>query len=127
MNQEWMAKWERERAEAKAKRKLDRKGLRDQLVALGVSSVRWDYDGSGDDGCVSLTDCIINGQSAPVPPMLVRECEEIGYGTLEDHHGGWENNEGAFGELEWDLATDKITIDHNHRIESSEQTITEDA
>ena len=30
-------------------------------------------------------------------------------------HPGFENNDGGFGEIEWDIAADSITIEHNQR------------
>ncbi len=32
------------------------------------------------------------------------------------HHPGFENNEGGFGELRWDLAADAIALDHGERV-----------
>ena len=46
--------------------------------------------------------------------------EALAYAFLEETHGGWENNEGAFGEFTFDVAERTITLDYNERFESSE-------
>ena len=40
--------------------------------------------------------------------------------ALAQTHGGWENNEGAYGEFTFDVAQRTITLDYNERVETSE-------
>jgi hypothetical protein len=40
--------------------------------------------------------------------------------TFSSKHGGWENNEGAYGEFTFDVAQRTITLDYNERVETSE-------
>src|SRR3546814_8041154 len=42
------------------------------------------------------------------------------YDLLESKHGGWENNEGGYGEFTFDVAAGTIVFDFNYRIERSE-------
>jgi hypothetical protein len=37
------------------------------------------------------------------------------YDLLETRHAGWENNDGACGEFEWDLVADTLLHTHNDR------------
>jgi hypothetical protein len=48
--------------------------------------------------------------------MPLREAiEELCYSYLEQDYGGWENNDGAFGEFIFDVATRKIGLEFNSR------------
>ncbi len=41
--------------------------------------------------------------------------EALAYALLEETHGGWENNEGAYGEFTFAVAARTITLDYNER------------
>jgi hypothetical protein len=48
--------------------------------------------------------------------MSLREAvEELCYGYLEQENAGWENNDGAFGEFNFDVAERRIALDFNQR------------
>ena len=46
--------------------------------------------------------------------------EDLGYEFLERTHCGWENNEGGFGEFEFDVPARTITLDFTERYVSCE-------
>jgi hypothetical protein len=46
--------------------------------------------------------------------------ETLAYDLLESEHGGWENNEGAYGEFRFDVADRTITLGCHIRLSSSE-------
>ena len=46
--------------------------------------------------------------------------EHLVYDALSETHGGWENNEGAYGEFVFDVASGEIQLDYNERITSTE-------
>lgn len=48
--------------------------------------------------------------------------ERLAYDFLEETHGGWENNEGAYGDFLFDVTERMITLNYNERIETSEYT-----
>ena len=48
--------------------------------------------------------------------------ERLAYDFLEETHGGWENNEGAYGNFLFDVTERTITLNYNERIETSEYT-----
>ena len=48
--------------------------------------------------------------------------ETLVYAFLEETHGGWENNEGAYGEFTFNVAERTITLDYNERYEDSHYT-----
>ena len=41
--------------------------------------------------------------------------EILVYDVLSQKHGGWENNDGAYGEYTFDVAERTITLDYNER------------
>lgn len=48
--------------------------------------------------------------------------ERLAYDFLEETHGGWENNEGAYGDFLFDVTERTITLNYNERIDTSEYT-----
>lgn len=62
------------------------------------------------------------GQDEPetLSEPLAEAIETLAYAFLESTHGGWENNEGAYGEFRFDVAAGTITLDYKERIESVE-------
>ena len=46
--------------------------------------------------------------------------EQLAYDFLSDTHGGWENNDGAYGEFCFDAAARCIHLEFNERFTSSE-------
>ena len=46
--------------------------------------------------------------------------EQLAYDFLSDTHGGWENNDGAYGEFSFDVAARTITLDYNERYTATE-------
>ena len=105
------------------------------LSAAGITSVTVEFDGEGDSGqiesviaCkdeahVPLSDQTVTLQSASWDGKEIasRELpfrvaiERLCYDYLEQEHGGWENNEGAFGTFAFDIGTRSIALDFNGR------------
>jgi len=88
--------------------------VRNQLRQLGVEVATARYDGSGDEGWVEAPGFGL----IEVPPDLRTTVEDLFYELLEENYGGWENNEGAFGEFVWDVKSDRIDVVHNSRFEA---------
>lgn len=99
------------------------------------------FDGCGDSGqiesieaqdahnnVVALPDDQIEIAKAPwegTEPerrsLPVREAiEEMAYRFLGQTHGGWEDNEGAYGEFTFDVAARTITLEYNERFIDTE-------
>ncbi len=116
--------------------------LFDVLASAGITSVLVRFDGSGDSGQIEEIDAVAGDQPRDFPPSTiaisrahwgegepessesnVRDAvESLAYALLEETHGGWENNEGAYGEFIFGVAERTITLDYNERIETSEFT-----
>ena len=46
--------------------------------------------------------------------------ESLAYDVLARTHCGWENNDGAYGDIIFDVAEGVITLDYNERYTASE-------
>ena len=53
---------------------------------------------------------------------LQEAVEHLCYGYLEDRHGGWEINEGSFGEFTFDVAVRTVTLDFYGRLIDTDYT-----
>jgi len=98
----------------------------EQLKAAGVARVDIYYDGCGDSGQIENVryfDAQRNWIKSP-PPLAITEdaLRELFYDLLETRHAGWENNDGAFGEFEWDLIADTLNHSHSERYTECETT-----
>lgn len=93
----------------------------EKLAAQGVHHVIARYDGSGDSGSIEdITLCKDEGDDGEsVDVKHDGPIENLCYAALEQFHGGWENNEGASGEVKIYLADRKITINHGQRVEET--------
>lgn len=121
-------------------RPTNKTALFDALAAAGITSVLVHFDGYGDSGQIEDIDATAGGQPKDLPggeieiahvrwgdpeiehtTLCIRDAiERLAYDFLEQSHGGWENNEGAYGEFTFDVAERTITLDYNERFESSE-------
>lgn len=114
--------------------------LFDFLHAQGIVLVTVDFDGSGDSGQiedifafdahgeVALPEDNLpmagaasspNGdpdERGPVKDII----ETLVYDLLEGEHGGWENNEGAYGEFRFDVTERTITLGYHERMMATE-------
>lgn len=98
-----------------------------QLAAHGIVTVEIRFDGYGDSGAIEQTtffdaeskvmECpdIEVAREGRDPVKLASLLEDFAYEALERHHGGWEINEGAFGELLIDVADANFQLDCNLR------------
>ena len=116
--------------------------LFDALAAAGITSVLVHFDGCGDSGQIEDIDAVAGDQPRDLPAVeleiahvhwghpqidrttcAIRDAiERLAYDFLEQTHGGWENNEGAYGEFTFNVADRTITLEYNERFESSEYT-----
>lgn len=108
------------------------------LLALHqIASVEIRFDGCGDSGIIE--ECSVfdaSGKTVECPDIdVAREgrdavklaslLEDFAYEALERHHGGWEINDGAFGELLIDVADASFQLDCNLRFTAYDSHSTE--
>lgn len=117
--------------------------LFEALAQFGITTVLVEFDGYGDSGQIedisahAGPDVAVNLPERDVDiarveygtleivrqTVSVRDAiETLAYDFLEETHGGWENNEGAYGDFLFDVAERSITLNYNERIETSEYT-----
>ncbi len=127
-------------ARAATVRPANKTVLFDALVAAGVTQVIVTFDGYGDSGQIEDISALAGGESVDLPEaqiiiarviwgvdeiaestMSVEEAiEQLAYDFLAETHGGWENNDGAYGEFTFDVAEWEITLDYNERYTATE-------
>jgi hypothetical protein len=111
-----LAQYERERLE-NVRRHLPE--ARQQLQAAGIDSVQILYDGCGDSGCIENV-AYMDGQGSAVDvagklAMTEEQLMDLFYDLTQARHPGWENNDGAYGEFDWNLKDDALKHTHNDR------------
>ncbi len=107
----------------------------DALVAAGITAVAVDFDGEGDSGQINGVSARAGDTPADIPATMVslhlapwgqteltrtdlpfpEAIERLCYGYLEQKHGGWENNDGGYGEFTFNVAERRIELDFNGR------------
>jgi len=128
--------WTRfEKANTEANR-LNKTIVFEALSQAGITNVCVSFDGEGDQGQMERASAHAHGNevefpavNVPIreaehrsPELALREVnlqeavEHLCYGYLEQQYGGWENNEGAFGEFLFDVAARTITLEYYGRI-----------
>ena len=98
----------------------------EELRLAGVARVDIYYDGCGDSGQIEDVR-YFDAQHKwiqSLPPITITEdaLRELFYDLLESRHAGWENNDGAFGEFEWDLIENTLKHSHSERYTECETT-----
>lgn len=111
------------------------------LAGVGITVVTVSFDGYGDSGQIESLDARADAESVELPAASVelarpdwqsletiREMqplrdaiETMAYALLARTHGGWENNDGAYGAFTFDVAGGTIELDYNERYTASEQ------
>jgi len=100
-----------------------RKSLRTRLLAEAIigqlepPEVFISYSGYGDSGAVDECTPLENEE-------LQGALEDFLWDILWTHHAGFENNEGAQGDVTWNLTDDQITINHGENVIQIAETVT---
>jgi len=115
----------------------------DALARAGVAGVTVTFDGSCDDGqieSVVARDAQANAVVLPADDVAVTEplwdgsgvetstvplaeaIEQLAYAFLERTHDGWENDDGAYGEFTYDVASRTVSLEFNERYTATETT-----
>ena len=117
---ETMANWQ---AEREAANKAARGALLAQLRALGITQVTAEYEGYGDSG--NIEDVTVQPVGIGLPDDLSTKVGDFAWAVAYDQHPGFENNEGGYGTLTWDIVADSITLDHADRYVESTHSYSE--
>lgn len=107
----------------------------DALAAASITQVKVEFDGEGDSGQIEALAAFRGEERADIPATTVSvqnvawgnnnpvttqstlesAIETLCYDYLEETHGGWENNDGGFGEFHLDVATRTVELEFNGR------------
>ena len=90
-----------------------RAALLTELRALGVTGIDVQYEGYGDSG--NVEDVLVTPDTITLTEEMRRRIEDFGWDFAYALSPGFENNEGGYGTLTWDIAADSITLDHADR------------
>jgi hypothetical protein len=120
---------------------VDRARLFATLAARGVALAVITFDGYGDDGQIqSVTfddtesaDLLTQAEVSPHPDgtpvasfqMLETWLDDFAWDALGALHCGWQDNDGAYGEITFDVAAGTVTLDFNARFVDAHNTVTE--
>jgi hypothetical protein len=105
------------------------------LAAAGITELTIDFDGEGDSGQIDGVGARAGDTPATLPatPITLHRVrwdsdqmqtvettlpdavETLCYAYLSQEHDGWENNDGAYGMFEFDVAARTIHLDFNAR------------
>lgn len=128
----WWSEWQERRGREKRASAQALKDACPALASLGISSIVWRYDGSGDSG--AMEDVEIKGRgTVPESIEALKEAfkgfdpetqEKLNWIKLEECvwqlvPDGFENNSGGYGEVELNASTSEIQVRHNQRIEDT--------
>ncbi len=123
-----------------ALRPANKDRLFDGLMAAGITHVTVTFDGEGDSGQIESIGAWSGDKAVDFPAVeipyaaltwdnpevemrslsLEDVVEHLAYDFLSDTHGGWENNDGAYGEFCFDASARTIHLEFNERFTSSE-------
>lgn len=141
---DFMQRWADYEKSAAVAHSSNKTSLFAALRATGITVVTVVFDGSGDSGQIESVEARSDDTEVDLLPTIVEivllefradepervsqrleeAIETLAYALLAQSYRGWENNGGAFGEFEFDVAAETITLDFNQRIETSENFIT---
>jgi hypothetical protein len=119
---------------------LNKVAFFDAITPLGVIQVVVTFDGYGDSGQIENIEIRGGGDPIPEPTVIIEfaeaewgqaepsrssvsiasAAERLTYDVLERTHSGWENSDGAYGDVTFDVGAREITLDYNERYTSSE-------
>jgi hypothetical protein len=107
----------------------------DALARAGITSVLIQFDGCGDSGQIENIDVVAGDTPIELPnnqiefakpvfdsgtversTVTLRDAiETLVYDFLEETHGSWEDNDGAYGEFTFDVGNRTLTLAYNER------------
>ncbi len=114
---------------------LNKAAVFDALAAPGITHVYVSFDGEGDSGQINDIAAYKGNELVPLPDQKVTlqsvsrsdntlqaeeqslcdAIESLCYDCLQQKHGGWEINGGAFGSFTLDVETRQIHLEFNAR------------
>lgn len=111
----------------------------DALADAGITTVTVNFNGEGDSGQIEDVTASSGDQTVPVPNVQIEihrnswgsdqtekartslydAIEKLCYDLLSETHGGWENNDGAFGDFTFRVEDRSIDLEFSARFTDS--------
>jgi hypothetical protein len=121
-------------------RPANKAALFDALAAASIITVVVSFDGYGDSGQIERIEARNGAGEVDLPCTdvelavarydeddpdrqrlpLDQAIQQLAYDALADLHGGWENNDGAFGDFVFDVGKRTISLDYHERYTATE-------
>src|SRR5208282_4394248 len=132
----WLAKSQQHARRAAEALPGNKAALFDALASAGITSVSVKFDGYGDSGQIEQIEARAGDALAELPADQIEfvepvygdpeeversthtvtdAIETLVYAFLEQTHGSWEDNDGAYGDFTFDVGNRTITLDYNGR------------
>ena len=119
---------------------INKATLLNALTLAGVTRVVVSFDGYRDSGQIENVEVQVGADPVTMPVAAIElaeavwdqaepkrsfvsiaeAVESLAYDVLGRTHCGWENNDGAYGDVTFDVAEETITLDYNERYTASE-------
>ena len=119
---------------------LNKAALLNALALACITRVVVSFDGYGDSGQIENVEAQAGDNPVTMPAAAIEiaeavwdqteprhsfvgiaeAVERLAYDVLEKTHCGWENSDGAYGDVIFDVADGVITLDYNERYTASE-------
>jgi hypothetical protein len=135
MNEDFETTYARHKDLSANANELNKTVLFDTLAPAGITSIQVDFDGEGDSGQINGVSALAGDQPAQLPATqvtlhrlqwgqtqsepseftLAEAIETLCYDYLEQEHGGWENNDGGYGEFTIDVVARTIELEFYSR------------
>jgi hypothetical protein len=106
----------------------------DVVEAAGITTITVTFEGEGDSGQIEDVSAYKGDAAVDVPPTTIRwhrgwigeqeqtadlpleeAIRDLCWDYLSEEHGGWENNDGGYGEFTLDVPTRTVTLEFNGR------------
>jgi hypothetical protein len=130
-----LSQYERHRLNLRRFGQVNKVAIFDALAAQSITEVLVEFDGESDQGQIESVIVVRYGENVAMPETTVTihqaswgssepdisECElRVGietlcYDFLEEENGGWENNDGAFGQFHLDVTKRTVELELNSR------------
>ena len=109
-----LASMNRWRTEEAAHLAATRAELLRSLRSAGATALVAAYDGCGDSG--NIEGLRLAPEGLDPAPATEGRLADFAWAFVCHRYPGFENNEGGFGELRWDVVEDAIALDHGERV-----------
>ena len=111
--EEIVARMEEIRREQEQELRDQRQAILKTLRTAGATRVTIQYDAYGDAG--NVEDVTLEPEGTQLASEDAEVLDAFGWDQAYSLHPGFENNEGGYGELNWDIAEDRIDLTHHDR------------